>query len=98
MNIRYQFHPVIVRTYTKHIDEYGQPRQVLVNERMIDMAIIKTNYSNIDTPQFIDATAVGLTQDYSISTNDQIVDRDFTYNVMYCYKVGRFNRVQLSKS
>ena len=98
MNIQYAMHPVIVRSYTKYTDEYGQPRQRVVNERLIDMAIYKQNYTNIETPQFIDANAVGLTQDRNISTNDQIIDKDFTYNVMYIKKAGRFIRVQLSKS
>ena len=98
MNIQYEMHPVIVRTYTKMKDEYGQPRQVLVNERVVDMAIYKQNMTNIDTPQFVDCNAVGLTKDYCITTNDQIVDRDFTYNVMYTQRTGRFNRIQLSKS
>lgn len=98
MNIQYEMHPVLVKTYTKHRDEYGQPRQTLVNERVIDMAIYKQNMMNIDTPQFIDCNAVGLTEDTCISTNDQIVDRDFTYNVMYVIRAGRFTRVQLGKS
>lgn len=98
MNIQYQMHQVTVNTYTTQRDEYGQPRQTLTATRKVDMAIYKTSFMNIETPQFIDCNAVGLTKDFSITTSDQIVDSDYTYNVNYVEPVGRFLRVQLGKS
>jgi len=91
--IQREWQKVSVLTFSNTKDEYGQPRQTIESTRLVDMFCKIYSQSDINNPNFIDITMLGLTKDKSITTENEIIINGKTYTVKFVIQSGKYNQI-----
>ena len=88
---------VQVLSFTSGTDEYGMVRKLGSNSRDVLMDFYTYVPSNNDTPEYVDCDAIGLTNDTSITTANQIIHDNIKYDVKYVIPTSRKNQIIMKK-
>ena len=83
MTLNREFEPIVVKTYTSGVDEYGAIRQKGSTTRTVEMVVKINNQSNVQDPRYIDCTLVGITKDKSITDANTVMYQGKEYNIKY---------------
>jgi len=94
--IQREWQQVTVTTFSNTKDEYGQTRQTVASTRTVDMVCKIYSQSDINNPNFVNITMVGLTKDKAITTENEITISNKVYTVKYVVPSGKYNQILMS--
>lgn len=95
----YMRHKSIVQvlTFNTGTNEYGMVREKGFTSRDVEMDVYGYIPRNNDTPEYIDCDAIGLTNDETISIQNQIIYNNTKYDVKYVILTPRKNQIIMKK-
>lgn len=88
---------VQVLSFTPGTDAYGMVRKNGFESRDVVMDFYLYVPTNNDTPEYVDCDAIGLTNDSTITTSNQIIHDNIKYDVKYVIPTPRKNQILMKK-
>ncbi len=92
-----EFKEVSVVNYIEGTDEYGQIRQKGSSQSKTYMAIRVANQYDVNNPLYTDSTHVGISEDKTLNTSQQIISDGETFNILYVIPSHRYYTYRLKK-
>ena len=95
--INREMRKVSVVSFTSGKDAYGITRTQGSSSKEVDMVIKPYAQSNVDDVRYVDVTDIGLTYDKTITDNNQIIDGNKTFQIMYVIPSNRLYQILMKK-
>lgn len=94
--IQYEWQTVKKREYEAILDDLGQKSKGTYTDTNVQMVVKIYSQNNVENPLYTGVQLIGITEDFTISTQNDIVIDNKVYHIKFTIPSGRYLQVMMT--